>query len=84
MSGPSSPNELRIGVDLGGSKIEGVLLSSNARELARYRVATPRNDYPATIAAIVDLAAKLMQDIADEARIGIAVPGSISPLTGLM
>src|SRR5262245_1689941 len=82
MSG--SQNELRIGVDLGGSKIEGVLLSSDATELARYRVATPRNDYPATVAAIVDLTAKLMQGIAGEVRIGIAVPGSISPQTGLM
>jgi fructokinase len=84
MSGPSGQNELRIGVDLGGSKIEGVLLSSSATELARYRVATPRNDYPATVAAIVDLTAKLTQGIAGEVRIGIAVPGSISPLTGLM
>jgi fructokinase len=84
MSGPSGQNELRIGVDLGGSKIEGALLGSSATELARYRVATPRNDYPATIAAIVDLTAKLTQGIAGEARIGIAVPGSISPLTGLM
>jgi fructokinase len=75
---------LRIGVDLGGSKIEGVLLSPRAAELARYRVATPRNDYTATIAAIVDLTARLMQDISAEARIGIAVPGSISPVTGLM
>ena len=84
MSGPSGQNELRIGVDLGGSKIEGILLSSGTTEVARYRVATPRNDYSATIAVIVDLTAKLMQGIAAEARIGIAVPGSISPLTGLM
>jgi len=84
MSGPSGQNELRIGVDLGGSKIEGILLSSGTTEVARYRVATPRNDYSATIAVIVGLTAKLMQGIAGEARIGIAVPGSISPLTGLM
>jgi len=84
MSGPSGQNELRIGVDLGGSKIEGTLLSSGTTEVARYRVAPPRNDYSATIAVIVGLTAKLMQGIAGEARIGIAVPGSISPLTGLM
>ena len=75
---------MRIGLDLGGSKIEGILLGAGAKELARYRVATPRNDYAATIAAIVDLTARLMQGIAAGTKIGIAVPGSISPLTGLM
>jgi fructokinase len=84
MTGPSEQNDLRIGLDLGGSKIEGILMSAEAKELARYRVATPRNDYAATIAAIVDLAARLTQGIPTGTRIGIAVPGSISPLTGLM
>ena len=84
MTGSSDQNELRIGLDLGGSKIEGILMSAGAKELARYRVATPRNDYAATIAAIVNLAARLMQGIPTGTRIGIAVPGSISPLTGLM
>ena len=84
MTSSSGQNELRIGLDLGGSKIEGILMSAGATELARYRVATPRNDYAATIAAIVNLAARLMQGIPTGTRIGIAVPGSISPLTGLM
>ena len=75
---------LRIGIDLGGSKIEGILISLEAKESARYRVATPRNNYAATIAAIVDLRTRLMQGIPSSARIGIAVPGSISPATGLM
>ena len=84
MTGSSDMNELRIGLDLGGSKIEGILMGAGAKELARYRVATPRNDYAATIAAVVVLAARLMQGIPTGTRIGIAVPGSISPLTGLM
>ena len=49
----------RIGIDLGGSKIEGILMGPGATELARYRVATPRNDYRDTIDAIVELTAKL-------------------------
>jgi hypothetical protein len=53
-------------------------VSPGATELARYRVATPRNDYTATIAAIVDLTARLMQGIQDGARIGTGIPGSIS------
>ena len=60
---PSDQHRLRIGLDLGGSKIEGILMDSSATELACYRIATPRDDYAATITAIVDLAAKLMQGI---------------------
>jgi fructokinase len=84
VTGSSSQHGFRIGIDLGGSKIEGIVISPGAAGLARYRVATPRNDYTATIAAIVDLTARLMQGIPAGATIGIAVPGSISPLTGLM
>src|SRR5690606_10399646 len=46
---------LRIGIDLGGTKIEGVALDSNGSVRARERIATPRNDYAATIVAIRDL-----------------------------
>jgi fructokinase len=84
VTGHSGQSRLRIGLDLGGSKIEGILLSPEATEMARYCIATPRDDYAATIAAIVDLTRRLMQDITAEATIGIAVPGSISPQTGLM
>ena len=59
-------------------------MGPGATELARYRVATPRNDYPATIAAIVDLTTRLIHGSRAEATIGIAIPGSISPRTGLM
>jgi fructokinase len=75
---------LRIGIDLGGSKIEGVLMDPESTELARHRVSTPRDDYAASIAAIVDLKARLMQGIQISTKIGIAVPGSISPVTGVM
>ena len=82
--GTSGQTGLRIGLDVGGSKIEGILMGPGATELARYRVATPRNDYPATIAAIVDLTTRLIHGSRAEATIGIAIPGSISPRTGLM
>jgi fructokinase len=84
VTGHSDQGRLRIGLDLGGSKIEGILLSREATELARYRIATPREDYAATIAAIVDLRARLVQGTTSDASIGVAVPGSISPHTGLM
>ena len=60
MTGHSGQSRLRIGLDLGGSKIEGILLSPEATEMARYRIATPRDDYAATIAAIVDLTCRVM------------------------
>ena len=84
MTSSSGQHGLQIGLDLGGSKIEGILLGPGAKEWARYCVATPRHENAATIAAIVDLTARLMQDITADATIGIAVPGSISPLTGLL
>jgi fructokinase len=79
-----SCGQLRIGIDLGGSKIEGIILGNEATALACYRVATPRNDYEATIAAIVDLAKRLSQGIPATTKIGVAIPGSISPRTGLV
>jgi fructokinase len=85
---------LRIGIDLGGTKIEGVVLDGS-REAARLRVATPRNDYEATVAAIVGLAANLEILVNGESRtanpetrprptIGIGIPGTISASTGLV
>lgn len=74
----------RIGIDLGGTKIAGVVLAADGTELARQRVATPRNDYAATIAAIVDLVRRLRQttDTAPRANgVGIGIPGSIAPRT---
>jgi fructokinase len=53
-------------------------MDSRATELARHRISTPSDDYTATIAAIRNLTAKLMQGIASETKVGIGVPGSIS------
>ncbi len=46
---------MRIGIDLGGTKIEALAIDANGAELLRYRVPTPREDYAATIAAMVGL-----------------------------
>ncbi len=50
---------VRIGIDLGGTKIEGIILADDGREIARRRVATPRGDYDATLRAVAELVAKL-------------------------
>jgi fructokinase len=73
----------RVGIDLGGTKIEGLFLAADGSEQARERIRAPRDDYAATIAAIVALAQRL--EAAAGARvegIGVAMPGSISPRTG--
>jgi len=74
---------LRIGVDLGGTKIEGILLGPDAREIARRRVPTPRGDYAATLAAIRDLVLALEAGTG-KATVGVGIPGAISPATGLV
>ncbi|BBK41957.1 N-acetylglucosamine kinase [Allostella vacuolata] len=76
----------RIGIDLGGTKIEAILLDGAGAELARRRVATPPAGYDATIAAIVRLVAGLEQDFAlpGPAPVGIGMPGAISPASGLV
>ncbi len=76
----------RIGIDLGGTKIEALALSPDGKERNRLRVPTPRGDYDATLDAIVSLAAACGDGLADSdiAGIGIGIPGSLSPKTGLV
>lgn len=73
---------MRIGVDLGGTKIEAIALDQTGTTLARHRVATPRGDYGATLAAIVGLIAAIEAETGTTGRIGIGTPGAISPFTG--
>jgi fructokinase len=75
---------MKIGIDLGGTKIEGVVLDGGGSECARRRIATPKGDYEATLAAIAGLVASLEDEAGDEATVGIGVPGSISPASGRM
>jgi fructokinase len=75
---------MRVGIDLGGTKIEGVVLSDSGEELARRRVATPRDDYEGTIRAIVDLVETLEREAGARGTVGIGMPGTISPATGLV
>ncbi len=75
---------MRLGVDLGGTKIEAIALADDGRELARRRVATPRHDYDATIAAIVALVHGIEQETGREGSVGVGMPGAVSPASGLV
>ncbi|MCX7893073.1 MAG: ROK family protein [Burkholderiales bacterium] len=75
---------IRIGIDLGGTKIEAVALDASARELTRRRVATPRDDYDATLAAIAGLVAAVERDAGGRGTVGIGTPGAVSARTGRM
>jgi fructokinase len=75
---------MRIGVDLGGTKIEVAALDRAGTVMARRRVATPAHDYPATIATIRDLVGAVEGELGLTCTIGIAMPGALSPATGLI
>lgn len=83
----SSKPLFRIGIDLGGTKIEAILLDSEGRTLARERIATPRGDYDATLVAIAGLVERLQDTLpptegARRPTVGVAIPGALSPATG--
>jgi len=68
---------VRVGIDLGGTKIEGIALDGST-EVARLRVDTPRGDYHATLAAIVNVVADLERRTGTRATVGIGIPGTVS------
>jgi fructokinase len=75
---------MRIGIDLGGTKIEAIALERDGTVLARRREPTPQHDYRAIMQAIADLVFGLEQEFQRQGTIGIGTPGSLSPRTGLM
>ena len=74
---------MRIGVDVGGTKIEAVSLDG-AREIGRLRVDTPRDDYEATLDAIRALVRDLERAAGATGTVGIGIPGTIAAKTGLV
>src|ERR1700751_5703606 len=74
----------RIGIDLGGTKIEAAAVDGLGAVRVRRRVATPTGNYRATIDAITGLVGVIEQQIGETAPVGIGMPGAISPITGLV
>ncbi len=76
---------LRVGIDLGGTKTEGVVMDAAGAILARERRPTPRQQgYPAILQTIHDLVVTLEAKVGDRCRVGIGTPGALSPHTGLL
>jgi len=74
----------RLGIDLGGTKIEILALDAQGAERFRERVPTPQGDYPATLRAIATLVENAERALGASATVGIGTPGSISRATGLL
>lgn len=75
---------MRIGVDLGGTKIEVIALNDAGETTLRRRVPTPSGDYDATVRAIVELVKDAQAEYDSSATVGIATPGALSARTGLL
>lgn len=75
---------MRIGIDLGGTKIEGIALDDDGRERARLRVGTPSGDYDGTLSRIAGLVGDLERRAGPARTIGVGIPGAISPASGLV
>lgn len=75
---------MRIGIDLGGTKIEAVALADGGAECWRRRVPTPREDYDGTLRAITELVRSCEADLGVFGSVGVATPGAVSPATGRM
>ena len=73
---------MRIGIDVGGTKIEGIALDDNGRELLRRRVPTPLGDYQATLAAMTGLVQDIENHSGQRGSVGVGTPGAISHGTG--
>ena len=73
---------LRIGVDLGGTKTEAIALDPSGETLLRRRIRTPASDYAAIVEEIAALIRSIEAEIGQAGRVGVGVPGSISPASG--
>lgn len=75
---------VRLGIDLGGTKIEIIALDDAGHALSRRRMPTPQGDYRATLDAIVQLVVDTEHDIGKRGSVGLGTPGALSARTGLL
>ena len=75
---------MRIGIDLGGTKVEVIALADDGSERFRHRIATPRDDYAQTLQAIAGLVQLAETHTGERGTVGVGIPGTLSPFTGLV
>jgi fructokinase len=75
---------MRIGIDLGGTKIEAIAIADDGRERLRRRIPAPRGDYAKTLEAVQVLLRDVEREIGEQGSVGVGIPGTISPATGLV
>jgi fructokinase len=75
---------MRIGIDLGGTKIEGIAIDDQGVERQRFRIPTPRGDYAAIVKAVASVVTSIEQAQGQQATVGVGIPGAVSPATGLV
>ena len=75
---------MRVGIDLGGTKIEGIVLDDAGHECARLRVPTPRGSYRQTVHTVAEMVRALEHKVGSRCRVGVGHPGALSPATGLI
>lgn len=80
----SNTPTIRLGIDLGGTKIEIIALDASGKELMRRRTPTPQTDYTATVAAVASLVNQVEAELGQTGSVGIGTPGALSKATGLM
>ena len=74
----------RTGIDLGGTKIEAIVLDRNGAEVFRHRIIAPQGNYNDTIEAIAYLVNRADNEVSALTKLGIGIPGSLSPRTNLV
>lgn len=75
---------MRIGIDLGGTKTEIIVLDQQGEQRLRRRVPTVRNDYAATLRNLHELISSAENEVACKCSVGVGIPGTTSPATGLI
>jgi fructokinase len=75
---------VRIGVDFGGTKIEAIAIDDQGLERCRRRIATPREDYDASVKAVANLVAAIEAEVGARGTVGVGIPGAVSPATGVI
>lgn len=76
--------DIRIGIDLGGTKIEIVALDNQGNTLLQRRIPTPKGDYDHSVQAVTELVVAAEAQLGSRCSVGIGMPGSFSPTTGLV